>query len=47
MLTAIAVLAIVGGALAFKTKTFANVYCKNTYGPGYYCQLAPYTTQFV
>lgn len=42
MLTAIAVLAVVGGALAFKAKTFGqgNVFCKFTDG----CALVDYTT---
>lgn len=42
MLTAIAVLAVVGGALAFKAKSAANVYCKNTAGTT--CTKALYQT---
>ena len=41
MLTAIAVLAVVGGALAFKAKTFdhASIYCKN----GNACNIVQFT----
>jgi len=45
MLTAIAVLAVVGGALAFKAKTFsdANVYCSTFASPNT-CQKVLFTT---
>lgn len=41
MLTSIAVLAVVGGALAFKVKADANVYCKISG----VCTKVAYTTQ--
>lgn len=45
MLTAIAVIAVIGGILAFKAKSFANVYCKFP-GGAITCQKVAYTTAF-
>ena len=46
MLTSIAILAVVGGALAFKAKTFGagNVYCK--FDNSGICDLVDYTTTY-
>jgi uncharacterized protein YxeA len=46
MLTSIAVLAVVGGALAFKATKFGqgNVFCKFAQSPN--CRLTDYTTDF-
>lgn len=48
MLTSIAVLAVVGGALAFKVKADANVFCKINVGtPQLTCEKKLYRTQFL
>lgn len=47
MLTAICVLAMVGGALAFKAKTFGNgTYCTTTAGGGNICPVFSPQTKF-
>jgi len=48
MLSAIAVIAVVGGTVAFKVKSSANVWCKEKIGtPQVTCTIKDYTTQFV